>query len=81
MKNFKKIMNIAKSNEEVNFGRKTTEIGAGFKKFLQKISTELDSCNSVQIVVEQDLNNSEIGSENSKVFRVKPKTKKINYSG
>jgi hypothetical protein len=36
MKNFKKIMNIAKSNEEVNFGRKTTEIGAGFKKFLQK---------------------------------------------
>lgn len=33
------------------------------------------------MVLDYSLNNSELLSENSKVFRVKPKTKKINYSG
>lgn len=49
LKNFKKIHNIEKSNDDLIVGKSLTELAASFKKFLTMVSHEMEKCENTEV--------------------------------
>lgn len=66
--------------DETLAGKTNKDLIANFKKYLELLSQEVDKCGNGEVKLEKTSSSDELRPD-SKLFRVKPKTKKINLSG
>ncbi len=76
----KKVYNFEKIQDETLNKKIEKDLVANFKRYLELLSQEVDKCGTEEVKLEKTGSSDEIRPD-SKLFRVKPKTKKINFSG